>query len=702
MKRIHVVVCLLAFLLLLCTGVQAREGLSVSAVKGVIQLAPGQLQAGSIISLDGEWEFYWEQLLDPQDLHSFTPISQPTYAQVPTEWKNIQIDGYPLSNQGYGTYRLVIQLPESDRNLSKALYLHSIATAYKLWANGELLASNGTVGTSPEEMVAKNYPRVVYIPTGSDRIELVLQVSNFVQRKGGLWQTLHLGLAEPILLQREKHLVYQAFIAASLLIMGLYNLGLFKVKRLNKSPLYFGLLSITIAVRTMLLGETIGVRFFPELDWTLTVKLEYLTSMLGMAFLLLFVEAQYPQEVNKFIRYLILTGSLLGTLWILSTSPLTFTSSLMLIQLFILTSILIIIGIYLLAAFRKREGSILNGIGLLCFFLTCVNDTLYYFNWGAYENLVPLGLLIFLLTQMLNLAYKFSRAFSHVEKLSQELQEINLTLEEKVKDRTIALEHSNRDLERINYELSTMEKSRRYLLTNISHELGTPLTSIQGFIKAMIDGVVRSDDPKYLHLIYDKTIYLNRIIHDLYELTKMESGQVSFYFKPVSLLAFMDQFYEKHAEEIEKKGLCLEFENKHVQGPEMSVMATIDPTRIEQVLVNLLTNAAKFTPEGGVIRLGVVVQEDDFPQGTATISVIDTGSGILQEDLPFIFDRFYKGSKTRIRGGEGVGLGLAISKEIVHCHQGKIEALSHPNQGSEFRFTLPITFVDKIAQREVI
>ncbi|MGD8192218.1 ATP-binding protein [Brevibacillus ginsengisoli] len=695
MKRFHVVVCLLAFLLLQSLGVKAAEGPAFSAVKGVLYVSQAQLNENPMIPLNGEWEFYWKQLLDPQELHSREHFSQtPSYSQVPAEWKNLQQQGQALTNQGYGTYRLVIQLDKSHHNQSTALYLHSVATAYKLWVNGELLASNGTVGRSQDEMVPKNYPKVVNIPQESNQIEIVLQVSNFVQRKGGLWQTIHFGLAEPVMLEREKRIIYESFIAASLLIMGLYNLGLSFVRWSNKSPLYFGLLSFTIAIRTLLLGETIGVRLFPELDWTYLVKAEYLTGMLGMAFILLFVAAQYPQEVNRFIRKLILTGCVLGSSWIVLTTPLTFTSSLLFFQFFILTSMVVIIGIYLLAALRKREGSILNGIGLFFFFLTCLNDTLYYLNLGTYENLVPLGLLMFLLTQMLNLAYKFSRTFTSVERLSEELQEINLTLEEKVKDRTMALVQSNKDLERINDELSTMEKSRRYLLTNISHELGTPLTSIQGFIKAMIDGVVRSDDPKYLHLIYDKTIYLNRIIRDLYELTKMESGQVSFYFKPTSLVAYMEQIYEKHAEEMKKKGLRFEFVNKHVQYSQMSVTATIDPTRIEQVLVNLLTNAAKYTPEGGLIRLGLEVKAETTTQGLATISVTDTGSGIAEEELPFLFDRFYKSSQSRVRGGEGVGLGLAISKEIVQCHQGKIEVMSHPGQGSEFFFTLPVTFVE--------
>ncbi len=655
------------------------------------------------ILLNGEWEFYWQQLLEPKDLQAGDSLLLTrSYGKVPAEWKQIQVNSTALPNQGYGTYSLIIQTNYLDRDKEKALYMPSVATAYKLWINGQLLAENGLVGISRDDMVPKNYPKVVFVPPGSTRIELLIQVSNFVQRKGGLWQSIRFGLAEPILYLRDREVAYEGFIAGSLFIMGLYHLGLFAVRRTNQSPLYFGLLCIVIGLRTLLLGETLAVRLFPGLDWEVAVKAEYLTSMLGLAFLMQFVGSQYPQELSKRVRHFILLCCMAGSVWIITTPAIVFTSSLFVFQLLILTSITLTICVYLLAAIQRREGSVLNGIGLFLFFAAVLNDTLYYQNLGKFENLVPFGLLCFLITQMLNLAHQFASSFTHVEKLSKELKQMNQLLEEKVKERTTALEQINLHLERVNHELSTVEKSRQLLLTNISHELGTPLTSIQGFIKAMIDGVVDKNDPKYLNLIYDKTIFLNRIIHDLYELTKLESRQISFHYRRVALKPFIQQLYDKYVVDIEKRGITFTFQNLVAPASsEFVTVAKIDPIRIEQVFVNLLMNASKFTPQGGTICLKAEISVKSASHGNARISISDTGAGIADEDLPFIFDRFYKGTESRKRKNEGVGLGLAISNEIIEYHHGKIEASSRLGEGSEFSFTLPVEFVPKAELGEV-
>ncbi|MGC5325967.1 sensor histidine kinase [Brevibacillus sp. SYSU BS000544] len=703
MKLLRLAFLVLTLLIFTISSVASASEKKASnlASNGVFEIGPESLADHQLIALDGEWEFYWNQLLAPSDFEREPLDGWKNYVKVPSEWSALKSNKQTFSNEGYGTYRLQIKRNGFADRTVFALYMPSVATSYQVWIDGEWRGGNGTTGVSASEMVAMNYPKAFVFSSESNTIEIVIQVSNFVQRKGGLWQPIQFGLAEDILFQREKSITVEMFLAGSLFIMGIYHLGLFVLRRKEKSPLYFGLLCMSIGLRTLLLGQTMLLRIFPGIPWDLAVKLEYLTSILGITSLLLFVFNQYPKESNELFKRFYLGIAALFCLMVIFTKPIVFTKALTLLQLIILLSMVSIIWIYILAAIRRRKGSILNGIGIIVFFLTVLNDTLYYQNVGWFENLVPFGLLIFLLTQMINLSYFFSRSFAHVELLSNDLARLNTSLEEKVKIRTEQLEKMNYYLEKVNRDLSTMEESRRRLLSNISHELGTPLTSIQGYLKAMLDEVVPRDDPKYLQLIHAKTVILQRIIRDLYELTKLESGQISFHFREVLLEEFVEQLYEKNAVEIEKKGFRFELQRTISSINNMVPVVKIDPIRIEQVVTNLVMNASKFTPGGGTIRLLFDVQTNTATNGEVIIGVQDNGIGIAEEEMKFIFDRFYKGTGSRKLGSDGVGLGLAISKEIVQCHGGTIEAISKEGEGSTFRFTLPVQFVSITDGKEV-
>ncbi|MBW5449418.1 response regulator [Cohnella sp. CFH 77786] len=271
-------------------------------------------------------------------------------------------------------------------------------------------------------------------------------------------------------------------------------------------------------------------------------------------------------------------------------------------------------------------------------------------------------------------------------------------LEHQVRERTTelaetntALEQINRELEQAYRELSAMEQSRRRLFGNISHELGTPLTSIQGYVKGILDGIERFQDRKYLQRIYDKTIYLHRIIRDLFELSKLEARQIRFEFQQMELLPFVENLRQKYASDVELHELRFECTLPDPKATE-TAMVRIDPLRIEQVVNNFITNAIKFTGPGGTIRLSVELDASSAPYDRVRIGIHDTGSGIDDEDLPHVFDRFYRGQASRKSRAEGAGLGLSICQEIIRYHDGEIGVASRLGEGSTFYFTLPVEF----------
>ncbi|MHA6260485.1 ATP-binding protein [Sporosarcina sp. CAU 1771] len=271
--------------------------------------------------------------------------------------------------------------------------------------------------------------------------------------------------------------------------------------------------------------------------------------------------------------------------------------------------------------------------------------------------------------------------------LNRELQNVNLRLEEKVKERTEALEVANIDLTTMNEDLIVMETARRELLANIAHELGTPVTLIHGYMQAIQQGLVTSDDSYFGNLVYDKIKVLNRLIDDLFDLSKLEAGQTSLNMKMVNVYEWLERTFDKFEMDVlqSERKPCLLENDKHME----EYMCLIDTERMDQVISNLVRNAVKYTaPEDGVLSISAKISAEDYQ---LVIKIEDNGYGIFEENLSVLFERFYKGvpSPTAIRQS-GTGLGLAIVKEIIHSHNGEVWAESKVNEGSIFYLSIPI------------
>jgi len=231
-------------------------------------------------------------------------------------------------------------------------------------------------------------------------------------------------------------------------------------------------------------------------------------------------------------------------------------------------------------------------------------------------------------------------------------------------------------------ELRQLEELRRDFLANVSHELRTPLTSIQGFVEAMMDGVISDEElrKKYLEVIHRETLRLSRLIHDLLDLSLMESKKIEWEMGPLSLPPLIDQVLLKLMPQIEDKKIQV----KKDFTPQLPlVWGNMD--RIEQVFINLLSNALIFSPPESTIEIKVWKEQKEV-----VISIKDQGEGIPEKDIPHLFERFYRVEKSRSREKGGTGLGLAIAKQIIENHGGKIKVESQPYQGSTFIFTLPL------------
>ncbi|WP_458412636.1 ATP-binding protein [Schinkia sp. CFF1] len=226
-----------------------------------------------------------------------------------------------------------------------------------------------------------------------------------------------------------------------------------------------------------------------------------------------------------------------------------------------------------------------------------------------------------------------------------------------------------------------LDKLRNDFIANVSHELRTPISMLQGYSEAIIDDIASTEEEKkeIAQIIYDESLRMGRLVNELLDLAKMQSGRIELHLEKVVVSAYFDRIIRKFQGVTKEHGINLSI---HIS--DRDDVMFIDVDRIEQVLTNLIDNAIRHTSEGG----DVIINVDSFPGGFQ-ISVKDTGSGITEEDLPFVFERFYKADKARTRGRSGTGLGLAIAKNIVEAHKGRISVQSKLGEGTTFSFFIP-------------
>lgn len=235
--------------------------------------------------------------------------------------------------------------------------------------------------------------------------------------------------------------------------------------------------------------------------------------------------------------------------------------------------------------------------------------------------------------------------------------------------------------------LDEAEQERRRIIADIAHELRTPLTIIEGTVTAIQDGVYKPDK-EHLESIKEQTSLLTRLTSDLRELSLAESGQLKLVLTQADLTDLVRRKVSQFEVKAREKGISIKLDI-----PENLPNLNLDPARIEQVLGNLITNAIRHTPSGGRITLSVKETQEDAVHQINTpslvLSVADTGEGIDPEQLPHIFERFYRVEKSRARTEGGSGLGLAIVKQMVQAHGGKVRVESELGKGSTFYVSLP-------------
>ncbi|WP_066047475.1 ATP-binding protein [Robertmurraya korlensis] len=226
-----------------------------------------------------------------------------------------------------------------------------------------------------------------------------------------------------------------------------------------------------------------------------------------------------------------------------------------------------------------------------------------------------------------------------------------------------------------------LDKLRKDFIANVSHELRTPISMLQGYSEAIVDDIAETTEEKkeMARVIYDESLRMGRLVNELLDLARMEAGHIQLTSDHVEIDSYVQRIIRKFQGLAKEKGIQLLYEHDLKYSTYF-----FDPDRIEQVLTNLIDNAIRHTPESGIVKLIAKTDDQNFH-----VEVSDSGSGISEEDLPFVFERFYKADKARTRGRSGTGLGLAIARNIIQAHKGDITVQSKLDHGTTFSFQIP-------------
>ncbi len=466
-KQAIVIIVIFIFFMPLEANCSEKTSSGLKAAEGVLDLTQWNKDDG-IIKMDGQWEFYWYQLLTPERSKE-VDAEKKEYIDLPGAWNGYKANEETLPGEGFATYRLFLKTAEKER---LAIKMPRIFTSYNLWINEELMAVAGTVGESRELSTPQYLPQIVFFETDEGTNEIVIQVSNYHHRSGGILESLTLGTEKQILRIRYSRIAYELFLFGSLTILGIYHIALFFFRRKEYAPFYLGLLSIFLGIRTLLVGERFLIYLFPYFNWEIAHKIQTLTFYLGSVVIIMFFKSIFTNDIsNKIIRTVQIVGFAFGGLVFLTPARI-FTVANPVFQLFGIFLIIYIVCIFVIKLYKREKDIGLIIAGALALIITSLNDIIFFSVWMNDNsdsilrnifitgNLSSLGQLIFVFAHSLLLARKFSNAFEEKEIVTAKLTELNLNLDKLVKKRTEALENSKKKVE---HQKSELEKANAKL-----------------------------------------------------------------------------------------------------------------------------------------------------------------------------------------------------------------------------------------------
>lgn len=641
----------------LCTAL--FFSMSMPFVSGGPKAVDGELDfrgtdfTSSVYKLDGQWEFYYNCLYTPDDFKEGVPKGQELIT-IPGSWNRL---GYPAA--GYASFRLTILTEPGEIYM---LYVPEIISSAVIWVNGKELYRAGQVGGSAADTVTSVRNEFLAVSSEDGKLELVVQTANYQLTDGGLFYPLMIGRDTVMLHQLFWQRLMAAAAMGGILLVGMYHLFLFLFRRRERLYLIYSITCFVTVLRLSMETNSLVQYFYRDGLTFVLSRIYLLLFALHSICICLFMLEVFSIRLSRNLRSMALACFIVP---VLGVFVLPNTAAVACLFLALIPNGLVAVVAVRTSKIGKDPYRLLYLFSLVSFIIyapltkTILEAELYI--PGVVSNL------FLLLSQCVMLSRRYAQACEEVER-------VNANLEVLVEQRTAQLNSANE-------QLAASQAALREMISNISHDLKTPLTVLNNYLELLGDESIASSEQErteYLGIAYNKNLDLQRLIHNLFEVTRMEGGTAVYRLEWVAASQLTAEAGRKYGDMICDRGISFLIRTDD------TLELKIDKNKIWSVLDNLVYNALRYTPEDGSISITVRRAGKQ-----AELIVADTGEGIAPEHLPHIFERFYKISQERGEKDGSSGLGLYIVKTTVEAMGGTVSAASTPGIGTIFSMTFP-------------
>lgn len=671
-KRI-LAVCLIiltAFLLipLSITGDHNQLTQNAKAVKGILNLEEWDLRIDKVIQLNGEWEFYWDQLLTPEDFkkEGEGKPSLTGYMKVPSQWNGKVMNGISLPAYGCATYRLVLRNMPS--NQVYGLKKNIIRFSSRIFLNGSKFMEDGNPSKDAGVYKSGNLPQIAFFDSNGGDMEILIQVANYEYVNSGIPVSIVIGEQSTMLDTQQKNSLLEFCVFVILgtiaLIYFIFFMTAVISQRKDYSLLAFAILCLILAVSNAFTSERPILDILPHIPFVVVFKMR--DFFIFACFIAL---ACLMYQLKKGILSLRITKliSFVFGVYLLSIIFLPIHTY-MRAQIFIvLFDEIFLLGVLVRTAVLFVKSRRKDIVEHLILFIAVLIINLYSIElillgtalktniWYGQIYIIGFAIMMIFL-----LFLRYFDAYSTIKSMSNRLLQLD-----KLKDDFLA---------------------------NTSHELKSPLNAIISITDSIIKGVegpVNQLQAQNLSIVVGSGRRLSNLVNDLLDYSKMKNGDIELHKSSIDVKTIVESVIKVYRFITGGKEIALV--NK-VQEHLPTVYA--DRDRLTQILYNLIGNGVKFTERGHV------EVSADLYQDRVKICVSDTGIGIAENMQEIIFKSFEQADTSETRRYEGTGLGLSITRRLVELHGGEISVKSSLGEGAAFTFTLPVSHVNPAAVDE--
>ena len=586
------------------------------AERGVLDLSEWDPDRDGPVSLDGQWEFFWDRLLTPEDFAAGRAVqARSGYLTFPGYWTKFEIDGRPLPGAGQATFRLRILMPPGGRDLTVRFL--SVRAACRVWANGKLIAETGVVGHSAEAEIPDRTIALTQVTSDGTPVDLVMQISNHFFPGGGVQNPIVLAEPGPLEQAHWNARGWGLLFAGCMLIMAAYHFILYLLRKKDVSTLYFGLycLVLTVLVASNDASDWLIRAYLPDVQFVAISKIILLCYASSTSILYRFYRSLYPKEFGRLLLYVVDARGLLFILVVLFQPGVVFQAAL---QLFALTAVFFT-GCFIVLLFlcfrRGYSGSLVLLCGIVILGATSTHDIYFLIFSTHVVSLVPLGLFALVLSQAVALAQRFSNSFTAVEELSAKLEIKNANLENEIIERS--------RLERAIVNIS--EEERRRISIDLHDGLCQQLTGACLRCASLSRADQKSEVEK--EELQQLSAVLDGLVNQAYDLScgiwPLESEAAG----SGPSLEDMVKRYSRSS------GIPMEFR----EARSCELCQNMQVTQLYRIAQEAISNAVKHAKP-----TKIVVSFECSPNGTATLRVRDDGVG--------------RPAATRSKGGLGMNI----------------------------------------------